>query len=456
MESTTSELLLESQMEMTINKGIYWFSTDLRLTDNPGLSAAAGTLDEMICIYFYPRGSAQSTNNLSTHITSHRHSFLCQSLVALDHNLQSMGQHLSMPRGDPKEVITDLVKNYQLNHLFCSDDIDPYRHAVCQALRDELPQLKISIVGDNRLYAESALPFPVSELPGSFSKFRRKVEDISTQNSVPAPQVLPPPPDRSPDLIWCSELPPLTAGGLFKGGESAGVKHLQNYFSGEYASTYKQTRNHLDGTSESTQLSPWLANGCLSVRQVVSRLRQYELEVTSNQSTYWIFFELLWREYFQWYAKKYGDQLFAFSGINGIAPTTSFYPERFNKWCHGNTPFPIVNACMRQLNETGYMSNRGRQLVASCLVNELELDWRYGASYMEQQLIDFDIASNWGNWQYLAGVGADPRGRRHFNLDKQTQLYDPEHSFIHRWRGFQGTVQLDSVDAADWPITQAH
>ena len=107
---------------------------------------------------------------------------------------------------------------------------------------------------------------------------------------------------------------------------------------------------------------------------------------------------------------------------------------------------------MKQLNQTGYMSNRGRQIVASCLVNELQLDWRFGAAYFEQQLVDYDVASNWGNWQYIAGVGADPRGGRHFNLEKQTATYDPEHHFIRQWHGEANQYPLDSVDAADWPI----
>ena len=110
---------------------------------------------------------------------------------------------------------------------------------------------------------------------------------------------------------------------------------------------------------------------------------------------------------------------------------------------------------MKQLNATGYMSNRGRQLVASCFVNELALDWRYGAAYMAQQLIDYDMASNWGNWQYLAGVGADPRGLRHFDLEKQTQRYDPDQVFIRHWQGYADRYPLDSVDAADWPVDQS-
>jgi deoxyribodipyrimidine photo-lyase len=107
---------------------------------------------------------------------------------------------------------------------------------------------------------------------------------------------------------------------------------------------------------------------------------------------------------------------------------------------------------MKQLKATGYMSNRGRQLVASCFVHELGLDWRYGAAYMEQHLVDYDMASNWGNWQYLAGVGADPRGHRRFDLVKQTRTYDPQQLFIKRWGADKSAPPLDSVDAADWPV----
>ncbi len=211
-------------------------------------------------------------------------------------------------------------------------------------------------------------------------------------------------------------------------------------------------RNELDGWENSTKLSPWLANGSLSARYVLQELRAYEQRVTTNDSTYSIFFELLWRDYFQWYAHRHAKHLFLFTGGKRRKPSTGYYPERYRKWCAGNTPYPIVNACMKQLNETGYMSNRGRQIVASCLLNELHSDWRCGAAYFEQQLIDYDVASNWGNWQYLAGVGPDPRGKRHFDLEKQTRKYDPDGVFIRKRQDQFGHKQLDSVDAADWPI----
>jgi deoxyribodipyrimidine photo-lyase len=110
---------------------------------------------------------------------------------------------------------------------------------------------------------------------------------------------------------------------------------------------------------------------------------------------------------------------------------------------------------MNQLNSSGYLSNRGRQLAASCFVHELNLDWRYGAAYFEEQLIDYDVASNWGNWQYLAGVGSDPRGHRQFDLAKQTKIYDPGNLFIQKWAGKECSAVLDSVDAADWPISDS-
>ena len=107
---------------------------------------------------------------------------------------------------------------------------------------------------------------------------------------------------------------------------------------------------------------------------------------------------------------------------------------------------------MNELRQTGLLSNRGRQIAASCLVNELGLDWRCGAGYFAQQLLDYDACSNWGNWQYIAGVGADPRGGRHFNLDKQAEIWDAQGTYRRNWAGTTPAGPLDSRDYYDWPI----
>jgi deoxyribodipyrimidine photo-lyase len=243
----------------------------------------------------------------------------------------------------------------------------------------------------------------------------------------------------------------------FHGGEKSALSHINQYFSSDAPSSYKVTRNALscekDDWPLSSKFSPWLANGCLSARYIINALSDYEHKNTANESTYWIAFELLWREYFQWYTRQHGKQIFARTGIQPSASPASFYPQRFQQWCHGSTPWPLVNACMKQLNQTGFLSNRGRQIVASCLIYELGLDCRCGAAYFEQQLIDYDVAANWGNWQYIAGVGADPRGGRQFSIAKQQQLYDPKKIYIKRWQGdINYSTTIDSVDAADWPI----
>ncbi|WP_152557184.1 DASH family cryptochrome, partial [Photobacterium sanctipauli] len=256
-------------------------------------------------------------------------------------------------------------------------------------------------------------------------------------------------PPRPKDVAIFDVLSPLLSKKFtseFNGGETAGLEQMANYFASSAPSNYKETRNGLDGWDYSTKFSPWLALGCLSAKSVLAALAQYQqAQCEQSGSSDWIKYELMWREYFQWYGHKYGHRLFQFRGIKDSSPNTAFYPERFRRWCEGNTPYPLVNALMNQLRQTGYMSNRGRQIAASCLTNELSLDWRYGASYFEEHLIDYDIASNWGNWQYLAGVGADPQGHRHFNIEKQTDDYDPDRTFINKWGGDKFDGGLDSV-----------
>jgi deoxyribodipyrimidine photo-lyase len=435
---------------MMQKNGIYWFTNDLRLDDNPALIHAANAMDNLVFVYCIEKPMRLSQFQLNASISKNRENFILNSLSALDKQLRELGQHLIVLE-KPQSELTKLIDDYAITHIYRNQDYHILDSNSWLDIKAKNQQISFNEISNNRLYRLGHLPFSLAELPDSFSKFRRKAEKLDIDLPLSPPSHLPPP---LTDPIPWSKLPSQATGAkpLFKGGEIEAVRHMEKYFQSELPSTYKQTRNGLDGMDYSTKFSPWLAQGCLSARRIIHRLNQYEDEVISNDSTYWIYFELLWREYFQWYAEKYGEQMIAFSGIKDRFPNTSFYPERFQKWCQGTTPYPIVNACMKQLKATGYMSNRGRQLVASCFVHELSLDWRYGAAYMEQQLVDFDLGSNWGNWQYLAGVGADPRGHRQFDLNKQTQTYDPKQQFIDRWQGHADHHPLDSIDASDWPI----
>ncbi|MGB2925821.1 MAG: DASH family cryptochrome, partial [Limnothrix sp.] len=220
----------------------------------------------------------------------------------------------------------------------------------------------------------------------------------------------------------------------FVGGETAGLKRLDDYFwQGDRLKNYKETRNGLLGADYSSKFSPWLAHGCLSARYIAAQVAEYEAKRTANTSTYWLIFELLWRDYFRWISAKHGNKIFRPAGLQGVEIPWRQDQTAFEKWRTGQTGIPFVDANMRELLATGFMSNRGRQNVGSFLTKNLGLDWRLGASWFESQLIDYDVCSNWGNWNYTAGVGNDARGFRYFNIPKQAKDYDPQGDYVRHW-----------------------
>lgn len=440
--------------------GLYWFSNDLRVADNPLLAQAANECQQLICLYVLPPESRQPNRYGLRGLGEQRWRFLQGSLRDLQQQLQARGQQLLVLQQNPLHSLAELISTHGIEAIYFAQHAGYYERRYQHILRQRYPFIHYNSAATHTLFDPLQLPFDLADLPDNFSKFRRLVESIDLRTRIaaaePAAIALPRSPLKAELVLQKWQQLPATkviADHPWQGGSSAALQHVQQYFASSAPQTYKETRNALDDWSSSTKFSAWLADGSLSVRQILTALTQHEQQQGANDSTYWIWFELLWREYFQWYAHAHGKRLFAFSGLKQRGPATSFYPARFQKWCSGNTPYPVVNACMRQLNTTGYMSNRGRQLVASCLVHELALDWRYGAAYFEQQLIDYDVAANWGNWQYLAGVGADPRGHRRFDLDKQTRQYDPQGSFIAYWGNSQASLVLDDCDAADWPIS---
>lgn len=433
--------------------GIYWFKHDLRLADNKALIALSAKVDVLVCVFIIDPRWFKASHFQANHMGEARWQFLLQSLECLQQQLALKDQRLIILEGQPKHIFDQLIDT--VSPQFIASNMHPgvYERQQWRRLAQDNPHIHFDQSDDHFLLDPARLPFNLENLPDSFTPFRKNVEEQPISIPVNEPKWLPPMASLPSSLAKPFDFEPINLTSEFKGGAIAGLKQLNHYlFETHNIRTYKQTRNGLEGWDYSSKLSAWLANGCISPKQVFSALKHYESQHGANDSTYWLYFELLWRDYFQWYLLKHQSKVFDFSGVKNQRPLTTFLPQRFIRWCLGDTPYPIVNACMKQLNATGYMSNRGRQLVASCLVHELSIDWRFGAAYFEQQLIDFDVAANWGNWQYLAGVGADPRGHRRFNLDKQTATYDPSAEFITNWGGKSNDAPLDQTDAADWPI----
>ena len=428
---------------------LHWFQNDLRLEDNPAL-ASATVADSLLCVYLLPK--PRPWCNL-TGLGPQRDRFLRESLQTLKVDLQAMGQDLMVLEGSPELVLPNLVHRFGIDRISTSDTPGWYEKKAIRFLEEKLPRL-LKIFRGPALFDSEQLPFSLEDLPHNFSPFRRKVEKLTIPGPLAKPAAFPPPPSAQFDAIPRAAASP-HPGLPLPGGSAAGLRRLDQFLFQTHAiADYKQTRNDLDGLAGSSTLSPWLANGALSVRTVAHQIFRYEREHVANESTYWLYFELLWREFFHWRAVVDGKSLFKQTGRQGRRLLTTFEPRQFARWCAGDTDYALVNALMRQLLATGWMSNRGRQIAASCLINELGLDWRYGAAFFEQQLIDYDVGSNYGNWQYLAGVGSDPRGGRHFNLEKQAAQYDPDGLFTTKWGGFRPRQPEHVVDGADWPISE--
>ncbi|HAP71082.1 MAG TPA: hypothetical protein DCQ41_01335 [Cryomorphaceae bacterium] len=295
--------------------------------------------------------------------------------------------------------------------------------------------IEIYWLEERTLFEQHQLPFELADLPQSFTQFRKKLEKYTQPAAVlPEPNLTSSPVQTKPRTPTTNASLDERSAHPFHGGVIAAWDRLDYYlWDTEHITTYKETRNGMLGADFSSKFSAFLALGCFSAREIYTEIKRFEHQVTSNESTYWLYFELLWREYFQWVARKYGRDLFLQGGLQPAKPKKNFRNKHFEMWKNGTTGDPLVDANMRELAATGFMSNRGRQNVASYLVHDLHLDWRYGAAWFEAMLVDHDPASNYGNWLYIAGVGNDPRPFRKFNTDFQVERYDPQREYVNTW-----------------------
>jgi len=222
------------------------------------------------------------------------------------------------------------------------------------------------------------------------------------------------------------------------------MDHLNWYFYETHlAKTYFEDRNGVIGKEYSTKLSSFLSTGRLDVRFLYNYIKTYEATHGSNKSTYWIIFELLWREFFYWSYQKHSTKFFSKNGLSGPLDFSPFKKDRDFLDLFKDDPFML--AVISELQMSGFVSNRFRQVFASSLINNYKLDWREGAYLFERFLIDYDVYSNYGNWQYLAGVGHDPRGKRMFDTLKQISTYDKNYDYIKLWTRYQSTLEIKNL-----------
>jgi len=425
-----------------MTSSLYWFRNDLRLHDNLALTKAVTESDGIQFVFCHPPRHELSPWGFERR-GHHRRIFLLQALAALRQRLQLLGHSLIEVHGHPAEVLPGIAASTGVSKVYCEAIEAPYEQK--EILELSRRGIEVTALWQSSLLDVDALPFEKHQVPDVFTAFRHSVEQAEI--GVPAP--LPEPTDWPNSLAGCdiksvspSELTETHSPDgpssfpyrlpSHRGGETAGLAHLRSYLQQCLPHTYKATRNQLMGLDYSSKFSPWLAQGALSARRIYAELKQFESEHGANEGTYWLWFELLWRDYFRLLHFKYGRRLYQPAGLIGCEKPRHD-PDAFDRWRHGETGNRLINAGMRELAATGYSSNRMRQILASFLIHELHCDWRAGAAWFESQLVDYDVYSNQGNWLYIAGLGTDPRGGRHFNVEKQAKTHDPDGHYQQLW-----------------------
>ena len=427
-----------------IKTAIVWFKTDLRIEDNETLVKAIAISENVIPVYCFDESHFETTSYGFKKTGSFRAQFLLESLQDLDARLRTLGSGLLILRGKPEIEIPKIVNQFKAQKVFAKREVAFEERQTEKKVQDELFKLRCELekISTSTLYHAEDLPFSIKDIPDVFSNFRKKTEkDSEIRAPFESPTKI-----NSPK-ISALQLPTLEDLGLakttidsraviqFKGGETEAIQRLHHYFyDTQCLSSYKETRNGMVGADYSSKFSAWLAMGCISARFIYAEIKKYEKQFGANDSTYWLVFELLWRDFFRFMFKKHQTKFFLYEGIKTEKVNSKSLNEKLlSQWINGATASDFINANMLELQQTGFMSNRGRQNVASYFCNELNMDWRFGAGYFEQELIDYDVCSNWGNWAYLAGVGNDPRGHRFFNIEKQAADYDKKKSFRKLW-----------------------
>ncbi|MCX2719259.1 DASH family cryptochrome [Lentiprolixibacter aurantiacus] len=425
------------------NTGLVWFRNDLRVHDNLSLSRATKH-DNVLAVYFFDPRHYQKGPFGFRKTEKFRAKFLIETITELRKNLEHLGIPLLIFNCEPETKMNEIIWEYGVKAVYLQKEWTQEESETLEAVIQSVPtEVSFEESYDQFLFHPQDIPFEqFRNIPNVFTKFRKECEKYSSvRPCLPVPGSL----TQPATLKQQTSIPTLEDLGFqsferdprsafpFSGGEDQAKLRVQNYFwETRKLSYYKHTRNGLVGKDYSSKLSPWLANGSTSPRYIYWEVKKYEKEVVKNQDTYWLIFELIWRDYFKYVSLKYGNHIFRQSGI--LNKDYNWYRDDDIKesWINGTTREPFVNANMKELAATGWMSNRGRQNVASYWAKELEQDWRIGAAYFESMLLDYDVHSNWGNWMYNSGVGNDPRDRK-FNVRLQADRYDGDGKFQRLW-----------------------
>ena len=420
-------------MTKEYRQSLVWLRRDLRLEDNTALLEAGKASDKVAIVFVFDSQILNSLKNKA----DRRVSFIFETLIEINSQLEKQGSQLIVRYGKPTDEIPNLIKKLNFDALFLNEDYESYAKSRDKKIENNLikDDVKIHAYKDHVIFSGSQIQKPDGKPYQMFTPYKKAwLKKLSLNNFVVEKakhSFL----DKK-ELSKHSEKLSLTKAGFSLAkqyypfqlsGRKSGLSALNDF---SYAiESYDKSRDFpylADGTSG---LSVHLRFGTVSIRECVSVCMQ-----SKNMGVQTWLSELIWRDFYSMILDQYPHvEKYCFKKqYEKIKwPNT---PNYFKAWCEGKTGFPIVDAGMRQLNETGWMHNRVRMIVASFLVKDLLVDWRKGETYFAEKLLDFDLASNNGGWQWSASTGCDAQPYfRIFNPSLQSKRFDPDAIYIKRW-----------------------
>ena len=404
---------------------IFWFRRDLRLEDNAGLWKALKSGHPVVPIFIFDRNILDKLEDKS----DARVSFLHQRLTELQYQLKGMGSSLHVFYGTPEEAMNTLSQTYTVKGVFLNRDYEPYARERDEFVFNYWNACEVPVVGakdhvifeKNEVVKADGTPYLVFSPYGK--AWRKKLTDYHAKaypNAKYFENFLKQQPIAIPSLESM-------------GFRATEVSLPSSNVDESIIKTYDATRNFPANERGTTRLGMHLRFGSISVRSLLRK------GLVGNDT---FVNELIWRDFFQMALYYFPD-----SREKAIKPKYDLIPwetnmEHFKAWCEGRTGYPIVDAGMRELNTTGYMHNRVRMIVASFLTKHLLIDWRLGERYFAEKLLDFDLASNIGGWQWASGSGLDAAPYfRVFNPTSQLEKFDKQLTYVKRWVPEYGTAQ---------------
>lgn len=395
---------------------LFWFRRDLRIEDNCGLFHALNGKNKVLPIFIFDKEILKKLPKQDARLE-----MILMSLNTIDLAMKAKKCSVGKFHGTPKAIFTELIKKWQVEKVICNEDYEPYatnRDAEIRGLL-EREGVAFEMHKDQVVFAKDEIVKKDGSPYKVYTPFSRKWLERFEENELkiyPSETLL-------GNLISDESLPKINLADL--GFDKSTIVEPKYSFDNKIIDEYEETRNFpsLDSTS---RLGSYLRFGIVSVRFLVQK--------AASRSNNIFLKELIWREFFMqilWHFphtshKSFKPQYDRIEWLNN--------PTDFEKWCKGNTGYPLVDAGMRQLNQTGFMHNRVRMLVGSFLCKHLLIDWRWGEAYFAEKLLDYEMSSNIGNWQWVAGCGVDAAPYfRIFNPSEQVKKFDKELRYIQKW-----------------------